>query len=356
MTTNKNDPEQMVFEEILILSPPPLRIQHMRIPVDLIDFDPVNPRLRYQKELNPDKSDIDLLFDTEPDTAWLKKDIKDKGVIDPIYVRKVGERFVCVEGNRRTACVKKLHSEEPSNPRFMTMPARILPEQTTEDQTALLMASMHVIGKVKWAPHEKAGHIYQMLNVLRIPEAELANTLHMAVPSIKRTALSFQILEETYKRVDGGKYADSAAGKWSHFAEMLKIKPLRLERERDPAAWDAKFCRWVGERRIPNAIDIRALPDILKKAKARHLFENEAPEDAFEKARKAADETRPANVSKLFKQLEKTLEAVNSAQLNDINLAGENDAARVLLTDTYQAVGSLMERAGVRAPGPRRVA
>jgi hypothetical protein len=348
--------QEVVFEEILILSPPPLRIQHLRIPTDLVDFDAANPRLRYQKELYPDKSDIDLLFDSEPDTAWLKKDIKDKGIIDPIYVRKVGARYKCVEGNRRTGCQKKLHEEEPNNPRFMTMPARILPESTTEDQTALLMASFHVSGKVKWEPHEKAGHIYHMLNVLRIPEAELANTLHMAVPTIKRTALSFAILEETYKRIDGGKYADKAAGRWSFFSEMLKIKPLRLERERDPAGWDAKFCRWVGEGRIPNAVDIRDLPDILKKAKARHLFENEDVAQAFDLARKAADETRPANISRVFKQLEKTLEAVNAAQLNDINLAGENDAARVLLTDTYQAIGSFMERAGVRAPGPRRAA
>lgn len=353
MTTHHG---QTIFEEILLRDPPPLRIEHRRIPIDRIDFDPANPRLRYQKELFPDKSEIDLLFDTEPDTAWLKKDIKEKGLLDPIYVREVGDFFKCVEGNRRTACMKKLHSEEPENPRFMMMPARILPEKTTEEQIALLMASMHVAGKVKWEPHEKAGHIYHMLHVLRIPEVELSTTLHMGVPALKRTAASYQILEETYKRIDGGIYADKAAGKWSFFSEMLKIKPLRLERERDPAEWDAKFSRWVGEGRIPNAVDIRALPDILKKAKARHLFENEAPTEAFAKARKASDETRPANVSKLFKQLEKTLDAVNSAQLNDITLAGDNDAARVLLTDTYQAIGNLMEKAGVRAPGPRRAA
>lgn len=347
-----NSTSQMIFEEILLHEPPPLRIEHARIDTDKIDFDPDNPRLRYLKELHPDKTDLDLLFDQESDTAWLMKDIKDKGIIDPIYVRKVGERFKCIEGNRRTACMKKLHVAEPGNPRFFTMPARILPEKTTEEQTALLMASFHVSGKVKWAPHEKAGHIYQMLRILRIPEAELSTTLHMGVPALKREAESFSILEEVYKKVDGGKYAQTATGKWSFFSEMLKIKPLRV-RAADPN-FVADFCRWVGEGRIPNAVDIRALPDILAKAKARHTFLNDPVEEAFKKAKGEADETKPGNVSKLFKQLEKVLEACREAPFGDIELAGANDSARVLLTETYQQLGAFMEKAGVRVPGPKR--
>jgi hypothetical protein len=349
----------MVFEEILLHEPPPLRIEHARIDIEKIDFDPENPRLRYLKELYPDKTDLDLLFDQESDTAWLMKDIKDKGVIDPIYVRRVGDRYKCIEGNRRTACQKKLHEAEPLNPRFFSMPARILPEKTTEEQTALLMASFHVAGKVKWAPHEKAGHIYVMLRKMRIPEAELSTTLHMGVPALKREAESFAILEEVYKKVDGGKYADTAQHKWSFFSEMLKIKDLRLKHQSDPN-FAAEFCRWIGEGRLPNAVDIRSLPDILSKSKARYLFLNEAPGDgpdgAFGKAKRETDETKPGNVSKLFKQLEKVLEACKAAPFGDIELAGSNDSARVLLTETYQQLGAFMEKAGVRVPGPKRAA
>jgi hypothetical protein len=347
--------EQLVFEEVLLRHPPPLRIKHARIAIEKIDFDPTNPRLRYLKELYPDKTSLQLIFENESDTAYLKKDIKEKGVIDPIYVVEDGKRYRVIEGNRRTACVLELHREEPESVMFFTMPARVLPDSIADDQTALLMASFHVAGKVKWAPHEKAGHIYHMLKVLHIPEAEMSNTLHMGVPAIKRSAESFAILEEVYKRIDGGKYADKAAGKWSFFDQMLRLKPLR-EKHKDNPEWAAEFCRWVGEGRIPRAEDVRYLPDILSKAKARHYFENEKADEAFAKAKAEADTSKPGNRSKLFKQLEKVLAIVKDGRLGDLDLAQNNDAARTLITETYQALGSFMERANVRVPGPRRVA
>jgi hypothetical protein len=353
--------EKMIFEEIMLRHPPPLRIEHARIATERIDFDPDNPRLRYLKQVYPDKTEQQLLFgegDKGDDTAWLMKDIKEKGVIDPIYVREVGERFVVIEGNRRTACMKQLQQTEPKEAKFATMPARILPEKTTEEQTALLMASFHVSGKVKWEPHEKAGHVYHMLRVLHIPEAEMSTTLHMGVPALKRLADSFAILEENYKKVDGGKYAATAAGRWSFFSEMLRIKPLKERHAKDPTFAD-DFCRWVGEGRIPNAIDVRYLPDILQKQKARHLFLNEPVADgiAWTKARQAADETKPANVSKLFKQIERTLNMARVANFTDMDLAQHNESAQQLLTEAYNQLGALMEKANVpRVSPPRRVA
>ena len=183
-----NTSGQMVFEEIMLHTPPPLRIEHARIPIEQIKFDPKNPRLKHLKETFPDKTDRQLLFE-HPDTNWLMKDIKEKGILDPIYVtRTANATYIVVEGNRRTATTQQLHEDHPDDPRFCMMPARILPAHTSDEQIALLMASYHVAGKIKWDAHEKAAHIWEMLNVLKIPDSEMANTLHMAVPTIRRTA------------------------------------------------------------------------------------------------------------------------------------------------------------------------
>lgn len=351
----KPTPEtQCIFEEIMLHHPPPLRIEHTVAKVDLIDFDPDNPRLRYLRSLNPGKSDSELLFE-DNDTKWLKADIKEKGLLDAPYVKKTPHnRFISVEGNRRLACMKSLMAEFPDDPRFQQIQVRVLPETTTEAQAALLMASFHVAGKVQWDAHEKAGHIYHMTAKLNIPEEELKNTLHMGAPAIKRAAESYRILQEVFCKIDNGAYAKEADGKWSFFAEMVKDKQLRSRyHERDPR-WCEMFSRWVGEERIPNAIDVRKLPEILAQATARRIFETSAAEDAFRLARAETDRSNPANMSSFYKNLQKLLDTLMHAEFRDIELAGSNEAAKLLLQDTYAKVGEFMERAGVRMPPPGR--
>jgi hypothetical protein len=178
----------------------------------------------------------------------------------------------------------------------------------------------------------------------------------MAIPTIKRTAESYKILEQVYKRIDGGKYADAADGKWSFFQEMLAVKDLRQKAEEDPE-WNGTFSRWVGEGRIPRAENVRDLTSILTKSKARHIFENEPPSsESFEKALMEAETTNPGKRSRLFKTLQKLIDECNKAPFSDIDLAGQNDSAKILLTEAYQSIGSFMERSGVRLPSPRRVA
>jgi hypothetical protein len=354
---SKHSSDQAVFEEIMLHHPPPLRIEHTRVEVNHVDFDPDNPRLRYLRSLNPGQSDGWLLF-LENDTKWLASDIKEKGLLDAPYVKKTaGGRYLCVEGNRRLACLRSLAEQYPDDPRFKVIQVRVLPEETTEAQAALLMASFHVAGKVQWDAHEKAGHIYHMMHVLNIPNEELKNTLHMGTPAIKRTAESYRILREVFCKIDDGAYAKDADGKWSFFSEMLKFKPLRKAHEKD-AHWCEKFSRWVGEKRIKNAIDVRGLPDILAKSSSSRLFENSAAEEAYAKAKAEADRTNPGNSSDFFKLVQKLLTALQAQALyNDVTLAKENETTQLLLLDTYHKLGGFMQQCNIdtnAAAAPRR--
>jgi hypothetical protein len=353
---NSTAPAPQVIIEEINLRGVLLRLKHTRVPVSSLDFDPDNPRLRYARNLNPGVSDVDLLFQ-ENDTKWLKADIKEKGLLDPPYVKEGHNgRHVVGEGNRRLACLKSLAEEFPEDPRFLTVQVRVLPPETTEAQLALLMASFHVAGKLQWKAHEKAGHIHHMMNVLKIPEEELKTTLHMGAPAIKRAAESYRVLSETFCKIDDGRYAKEAEGKWSFFAEMMKDKNLRKKHEENPG-WAEGFSRWVGERRVPNAEDVRALPDILSQARARHLFETLPVEDAFRLAKAETDSKNPASMSKFYKQLKSLLDTLMMAPYQDVELAGTNETAKVLLQDTHAKLGDFMEKAGVRPmPMARRAA
>lgn len=356
---NHGEQQQIYFEEIMLHKPPPVRLYQKRVPTEHVRFDANNPRLRYKKDLFPDKTEKELLF-KDADTNWLLKDIQEKGVIEPIYVRPVRTEnavyYIVVEGNRRTAVMQELHEKHPNNPNFCYIPARVMPEETTEEQTELLMMSQHVTGKLKWAAHEQAGSIWRAINVLRIPEAQLVNTLHMGAPSIRKAAESYALLEY-FKKCDGGKYAAQAEGKWSFFAEMLKVKELRRRHHEKGQEWDDEFCRWVGEGRIPKAEDVRDLPEILMKQKARNLFHDEPVDTAFLKAKREIDKTTPSRNSKLFKDLENLIVSGKAAQMSELDEARDNDVARDTVIEAYSVLMAFMERAGVRIPAtPRRVA
>ena len=132
---------------------------------------------------------------------------------------------------------------------------------------------------------------------------------------------------------------------------MLKIKEFRVRHAKGQDFAD-EFSRWVGEERIPRAEDVRELPVILKKVKAKHLFENyDPPQEAFAKAKREIDVVQPEKNSKFFAQLVKVITLGKQASLDDLNSAASNEAARDLVIEAYQVIGSFMERAGVRVPG-----
>lgn len=340
-----NGDSQMVFEEIMLGDPPPLRLEQIRVPTSRVRLDSGNPRLRYQQQLHPDKKLDELLFN-EQDTRHLKEDIRKNGLIDPPYLRRDEDGdYTAIEGNRRTACMLRLHSEYPEDPKFATIYARVLPAHTSPQKQALLMASFHVAGKLKWNAHEKAGHIYELHTRLGATMDTLKTLLHMGEPAIKQSIAAYEMLVDRFAKIDGGAYRSQADGKWSYFAELFKIKPLRMRvmPDSDGAVpqplWADNFCRWVGTGRLPHAEDVRKLPLILSNQKARDIFENERDtETAFAHALEVAGQSDPAQKSKFLKAVKEMIAAGKVANMNDFMVIAENpvgarqlDEARALL-------------------------
>ena len=195
-----------------------------------------------------------------------------------------------------------------------------------------------------------------MINVLHIPESELINTLHMGAPAIKKAAEAYGLLDH-FKRCDGGKYAGEAEGKWSFFAEFLKVKEF-YERHKKGQDFDDDFCRWVGEKRIPLAEDVRELPGITQVAgKARNIFNNEPADVAFAKAKAVVDKSNPSRNSKFYKDLENLAISGKGASLTDLTEASDNEVARDTILEAHAVLLSFMEKAGIRIPATaRRVA
>ena len=94
----------------------------------------------------------------------LKKDIKTNGGLrERIIVKEVGPgEYVVVEGNVRYTLYGALHQEDPDDPCWQTIPARILPKDITDKEIAILLSDFHVAGKIEWHAHEKAGQVHHL--------------------------------------------------------------------------------------------------------------------------------------------------------------------------------------------------
>lgn len=81
-----------------------------KVPTDLLDFDPNNPRLIEDGIRNPTESEIILALADTADLSEVVESIASNGYIDiePIIAQRIGERWRVLEGNRRLAAIRIL--------------------------------------------------------------------------------------------------------------------------------------------------------------------------------------------------------------------------------------------------------
>lgn len=342
------------FEEIMIGKPPPFKIEYARVPIAAVNLDPANPRLTYRKQrdgfVNESPAAVqstlrEQLFE-DNDTKHLKLDIKTNGLFERPIVRRDlmnDGAYVVFEGNRRVSCVKALNEDDADNPAWQTIEVRILPPEVSDEQRAVLLAQFHVAGKLKWNAHERAGHIYQMVEVLKLPDETVKTTLHMGKPAIDKAVAAYKMMKE-FLAVDGGKFAGEGEGKFSFFHELQRIKQLRELAKNDPA-WAADFYRWVGTGRIPRAEDVRGLASIYDDNVAYSIFRNEAePDAAFAKAMAEVQRNDVTRKSRVFAKIQEMIDAIGDATLTDFATAAQPNGKK-LLEDAHGAIQQIRSHA-----------
>ena len=83
-----------------------------KVPTELLDFDPANPRLIEDGIKNPTDAQIILSLSDTADLAEVVESIAANGYIDiePIIAQKTGKRWRVLEGNRRLAAIRILQN------------------------------------------------------------------------------------------------------------------------------------------------------------------------------------------------------------------------------------------------------
>lgn len=344
--------KQQMVEEVMV-GGQPICLRFEDVPIEQIELDEGNPRIRYRLKLEQDGKSLEEVILAMPEVKALRKDIEtNKGLRERVILQENGNKKRAIEGNCRLVCLQSLHHKDKSNPLWKTVPARVLPKDVDPKQVAILLADFHVAGKITWQAHEKAGQVYLMANELHMSQDEIATYLRTSKSTVSRLLQAYELLRDHFLTIDEKKYAKQGERKWSFFEEFFKQKYLREEFKNNPTFGD-DFCRWVGEGRLPEGADVRRLPTILQAAdgEARKKFLESPASSALTEAQKVIEQSDPEQGSEFFKLLAKFREAcTNAAQVKEILRIRTDKVARERVLRTYEALVDFMRLADVELP------
>jgi len=332
-----------------------IQLAHEDVPIELIQLDYDNPRIKYKLSLQlmngdkPSEKDLEKLILDLNDVRKLRRDIEHNGGLrDRVILQANGDgKYKAVEGNCRTVCVRDLSRKNPKEARWKKIPAKILPADVDPKQKAILLTDFHVAGKIKWEAHEKAGQIYYMARELGMSQDDIVIYHHSSKGTVNRCLTAYGFFVETYLTIDKGAFAKEGEKKWSFFDEFFKKKELRDELAKNPQ-FGEQFCRWIGEGRLPQPVLVRKLPDVIKHKEAREKLETGG---TFAEALKILEASEPEQGSDFFKLLVKTRQAfTDNTQIKEILRIRTDPVARKRLVETYEAMVDFMRLADVEIP------
>ena len=325
-----------------------IRLRHDQVPLEQVVLDEDNPRIRYRWGLRPGKAMDDVVL-SFPAVKSLLKDIRQNGGLrERVIVQDtVDGHYKVVEGNCRTVVYRRLHKDDPEDDAWKELPVRILPQKVDQRVIAILLVDFHVAGKIEWDAHEKAGQVYYMSKRLSMEHAEIALLMRTSKSTVGRFYAAYELFNDTFLKIDNGKYKRKGEGNWSYFDEVYRRPVLKKRLKKDPKFGET-FCRWVGDQRIGQPVNVRDLPAILDLPEALKVFMESKPDKAFDEAKAIVDANDPEIGSEFFRLLAKLRDmCTNAAQVREILRIRGDKVARRRLLETYDALVDFMRLADV---------
>ncbi|MCI0376884.1 MAG: ParB N-terminal domain-containing protein [Gemmataceae bacterium] len=273
-----------------------------RIQLDLLRYDPKNPRVVERLGENPSQAHIEqLLLGTEMKARELVPSFIENGYIpyEPLIVRPQGNNFLVVEGNRRLAALRSMsQSEDPDESKAVTehrldgAPCFVFGGD--EKQLLAYLGLRHLSKTKDWSTSAKGAFVERVLNAgIELREAgRLTNTTTSALRLILLTRRLFEEANQLGLELTSGG-ADGETVFW-HLGDAVRRTHtktyLKLEENPNPLVvpeYDqTKFEYLIGwlygnvkTRQLPiisSIRDIKLLDSCLGNDRAQKALENGA--------------------------------------------------------------------------------
>ncbi len=168
------------------------------VPVDLIDLDPENPRIRaaIERQGLQDPTEAQLSFHLSAAVnsvgsgghgyRRLRESIKAAGrAYQPVSLIRLdspsagGREYLCVDGNTRVAIYRDL-AENKVPGEWATINAEIIEPEDEEDRVRAveyIRMISHIVGAREWSPYRQAKYLYDLRSTMGVDlELTRANT------------------------------------------------------------------------------------------------------------------------------------------------------------------------------------
>jgi hypothetical protein len=289
--------------------------------IEDLKLDPENPRLGYAiRKAGMAATDKDLhsmLWDLDAVKGLYQSVYQNGGLIEDPIVHPDGK---VVEGNCRTVVLRELHKKYDKDPRWSKVYVRVLPDAVTDEQIMLLLGELHIAGKIEWRAFDQAEYVWKMSKLFGKTYDYLSNHLRWSRAKLSQKIAAY---EET-KAYIGRTNDPQGINRFSHFEEFMKKRELRDRRDNDKAFME-RFGRWVLEGKLPDAIGVRDLPEILNNDQALKALEK----SGVDKARAIVHAGNPSLTSNLYSSLDRAAAELETIALTEIKELQAGDEIRL---------------------------
>lgn len=203
------------------------------LPIDLVDENPENPRQQLAEVAN------------------LALSIRQFGLLQPVTVRRKGDRFELLGGHRRRAAFLMLAAEEPFEPKWKVIDAVV--RTMDDDDTAYLALLAGQLQNRNWRPQEEAAALERLAESRSL--REVGSLVHKSEPWVSHRL-------RVYNDDVLGAYVQKGLLSMYVADELRPIKDADLKRQMADQAiaeeWDGRKAR-AEVRKLTSAKQIAEL-------------------------------------------------------------------------------------------------
>lgn len=247
------------------------------LPIEQVQFDIENPRIKKSLEKYGDKLDEDRIMfalrsaseESNGSSSYsrLKGSIlASGGVKSPIVVIDEGDGYICIDGNTRLAIYKE-YLRDRTKGNWSEIKSTLVRNASEKDIETIRTAA-HMVGSRPWPAFEKARYLHDLRHQDLMTFDELVELCGGSRTEIERQIQAYQDMNDYYREI-----VDDSAFHIDRFSGFVELQKPKIKEAIWQAGLDLKdFGEWIRDGKIYKLSSVRDLPKVLNDETAKKMF------------------------------------------------------------------------------------
>jgi hypothetical protein len=323
-----------------------MSVRFENVPIEAIEFDKTNPRIRWMLEIYPDPQPDQIFLalgsggDSNGSTYdQLRNSIETNGsIIQPIILNRIDDRLVCVEGNTRVAIYRQF-KKDSGDSKWDAIPAMVYEGLAVQEMDAIRLQA-HLVGPRDWDPYSKAKYLHHLRKTALQPFDRIVDFCGGDRRMVNELIQAYTDMEEFYRPLaDEGSFDVT---RFSGFRELQKSKIKEALFEHKYGVAD--FAKWIHERKIDPLNTVRQIPAVLANPRAKDIFLRTGMRNAIKVLDRPdlGTDLRNASLAQLARGLTEAIDKLEWGEQRRL-LANPEDETVSQLHDALEALTGLTD-------------